>query len=917
MPIICVRAIRLAHSVPSLCFLILAVASLSVAAPPWSPRVPLNDDWTTDGASDFMPTVASGGASTVLCAWNATAPGIRATTGPAVMIARSADRGETWQSPVEASRGTGAAADRIRLAGDKRGTWILAYAAGTPARLTVIRSTDDGRTWLAPVQFDTETAIPGIATDGQGNWMVTSGKADKVVIRYSANNGQTWSTRANLTVTGQQAFMSSHVVYVNSRWLVGWSPYLGTPVREPRLAESFSGGYSWTTRRMFAATVTENLEGLATDGNLNLFAVMTVGNATVGYHGKVWASLDVGQTWTAGPAFPTNTTAGLAVAANPAGNAVALLKRITPLARDAATEIVALRTANRGRTWEPAPAPIMPTTDIGSLACVGPDRWLAVAGIHPMVTGELGTYHDPEIFVSTATLAWPKADLDVVKTHVPANPVARDSDVTFTIHVANLGPDTATGATVADYIPEGLVVTSAASTSGTVAITDGDVFAQLGDLPPGADATVTVGTHVTWSSVPATLGNTVFAESDAEDLDWENSTDTDPLMVRGTPDVSVTPMFGTYPGYGATVTSSPAGMPVICHFAVRNQGPDTAYDVGVTATLPAGLEIISRSVSQNVPILRNGSTFSAKFPHVSANVVAWLDVLVWPEIPGPLEISGMVSTIDLDPVASNNQASSVLTVTQGVADLSLTSFWPESTATVGSKSVFPFYLQNKGPSTMRNLRVQARMSPGLGIVETTAPKGGSFTLKPGGFTFDLPTTWTSMRFAEMAAVTVVPRSGGTFTIVARTDSPYLDPTPQDNVVTRTIVVPLPAFGPDLVPALSRTSARTIGAGARARDLVMWTGAVTNAGNRASTASTTVRFVLSDDPVPDETDRELGWMAVTTLQPGRRVQRSFSLYLPAGVRAADKYLVAVADPTDRVAERDEPNNVVVAGPLVVK
>ena len=72
------------------------------------------------------------------------------------------------------------------------------------------------------------------------------------------------------------------------------------------------------------------------------------------------------------------------------------------------------------------------------------------------------------------------ADLAIVKTDA-ADPVLTGANVTYTLTVTNNGPATATGVTVADTVPAGLVFVSAAPSQGTCTGTTCD----LGSLTPG------------------------------------------------------------------------------------------------------------------------------------------------------------------------------------------------------------------------------------------------------------------------------------------------------------------------------------------------------------------------------------------------------------------------------------------------
>ena len=90
---------------------------------------------------------------------------------------------------------------------------------------------------------------------------------------------------------------------------------------------------------------------------------------------------------------------------------------------------------------------------------------------------------------STATLTTgaPQADIETVKSG-PTTVVAGQA-ATYTISVENHGPSDAASVTVADTLPLGATVVSAASTRGSCAA---PATCDLGPLPVGATATITV-----------------------------------------------------------------------------------------------------------------------------------------------------------------------------------------------------------------------------------------------------------------------------------------------------------------------------------------------------------------------------------------------------------------------------------------
>ena len=126
------------------------------------------------------------------------------------------------------------------------------------------------------------------------------------------------------------------------------------------------------------------------------------------------------------------------------------------------------------------------------------------------------------------------SDLRITKTDSP-DPVNVGSTLTYTIRVQNLGPDTATGATVTDQLPKGVDFVSAAATAGQCARKGKKVICDLGGLNAptidyGSPPTVTI------SVIPrqvGTISNAASVKGDQKDPVGSNNTATATTSVVG------------------------------------------------------------------------------------------------------------------------------------------------------------------------------------------------------------------------------------------------------------------------------------------------------------------------------------------------------------------------------------------------
>lgn len=89
--------------------------------------------------------------------------------------------------------------------------------------------------------------------------------------------------------------------------------------------------------------------------------------------------------------------------------------------------------------------------------------------------------------------------------------------------------------------------------------------------------------------------------------------------------------------------------------------------------------------------------------------------------------------------------------------------------------------------------------------------------------------------------------------------------------------------------------------------------VVNQGTVAAAAST-AKFHLSDDAFFDASDTYLNKAKVAALKPSLAKDVSLKATLPPGANASGKYVIAVLDGDNQVAERSEGNNIIVYGPL---
>ena len=179
-----------------------------------------------------------------------------------------------------------------------------------------------------------------------------------------------------------------------------------------------------------------------------------------------------------------------------------------------------------------------------------------------------------------------RADLAVQQTDAP-DPAVVNGSVTYLATVTNAGPSTAQSVTLSDSLPNSATLQSATPSQGTCGPgPSGFVICALGDLAPGAAATVTVTVHPFNSETlinHVDVSSSVTPDPNVANNSWNELTTVLPL----TADVSI------------SVSHVPAqpvvGEPLTYAITATNGGPSTATTVVVTDTLPSGVTFVSVS----------------------------------------------------------------------------------------------------------------------------------------------------------------------------------------------------------------------------------------------------------------------------------------------------------------------------------
>ena len=274
------------------------------------------------------------------------------------------------------------------------------------------------------------------------------------------------------------------------------------------------------------------------------------------------------------------------------------------------------------------------------------------------------------------------ADLSVDATVDRASAPVGDT-VTFTVTAANRGPNGATGVTIADAVPVGIVLVSAMPSRGTYDAATG--LWTVGALDASLQATLTIVARV--DQPGASVNQAAVASLDQIDPNPLNNTAAVSVNAAGDADLRVTKAISnSAPGVGAPVTYT---------IAVTNLGPAPAAATEILDALPAGLSFVSAIASQGTYDQATGVwTLGA----ISVNETVTLSITATVTGLGALDNTAAVqSSTTVDPNPANDRGS-ISETPSIIADLVVTKTPSTPAVAVGGSLTWTIVVTNHGPS---------------------------------------------------------------------------------------------------------------------------------------------------------------------------------------------------------------------------
>jgi uncharacterized repeat protein (TIGR01451 family)/fimbrial isopeptide formation D2 family protein len=566
-------------------------------------------------------------------------------------------------------------------------------------------------------------------------------------------------------------------------------------------------------------------------------------------------------------------------------------------------------TPQGGTAFAPIPA-VSPTGGVWAVPTIAPGASLiltitatadAVGVSYNTVTITKSSTYDPNEGNNTAKTPTDPQEADLVVTKTVDNPRPQVGDnVTFTVTLQNLGPNTAASVVVADAVASltGLQLVSATASAGSYSALTGDW--TLGSVASGAVETLTIVAKVlepTSGAAPSQT-NTATATSTTPDPNPGNNTDSateTPLQA----DLAVSKIVSDpTPNVGDTIEFA---------IGVANYGPDTATQVVVNDLLPAGVTFVSYQASQGTYVSGTGvwtigTVTTADFPVLV--ITATVDRPV-SGVPSPATNTATVSGREYDPNPDNNTDS--VTETPQYADLAVDKQVSDATPNVGDTITYTITLTNLGVDTATGVTLLDQVPAGLQFV-SAQPSQGTYTVGTG--IWDVGTVDTVYpRTLTIQAIVLAPSSGApqpqTNTASVRTSDQY-DPDPTNNTDS---VVETPTYADLKVEKIVSDARPNVG------DTITFTVTLSNLGKDTATEVTIADTLpaglafLSATPAQGSYDPGTGIWEVGSLASLGSTTLTITALVVSGVAQTNVATVASArefdpDPTNNTGSATE-------------
>jgi uncharacterized repeat protein (TIGR01451 family) len=277
-----------------------------------------------------------------------------------------------------------------------------------------------------------------------------------------------------------------------------------------------------------------------------------------------------------------------------------------------------------------------------------------------------------------------EADLGVTLVD-SADPVLVGDSFNYDLTVSNVGPDPATGVTLALSLPaETAFVSAPAGCAHSGEASDGTVTCDIGDLAVEGSAALTVSVQALVSGETPALA-TATVDSNEVDANLSNNQASEETTIESLPvpqaDLAVTV---TMPDVSLDLGEELATFNVV----VTNNGPDSGEVVVAVNTLPAGFTMVSATSAAGTCTEAAG-VISCAFGSMANGQSATITVVATPSTFGAFVFQATVGSTTADPDLTNNVAQAAFNVVQVLPQV-ITTTTAAPTTTAATPDTLPF-----------------------------------------------------------------------------------------------------------------------------------------------------------------------------------------------------------------------------------
>ncbi|MEM7093500.1 MAG: hypothetical protein AAF567_10900 [Actinomycetota bacterium] len=304
------------------------------------------------------------------------------------------------------------------------------------------------------------------------------------------------------------------------------------------------------------------------------------------------------------------------------------------------------------------------------------------------------------------------------------DPVTAGNQFAYTIDVINDGPSPAINAIVTDMLPAGLTFVSGAGCSALGPIVTCNLATPLG---VGATDSAVITVLADADGPATTVTNTATVTSDTTDPNVTNNDGSETTEIVRSTDVSIIKS-------GPTAVVS-AGTDLAYTLTVTNVGPSTAKNTVVSDVLPTGTTLAS-AVASDGSTCAGDPLLTCDLGELDPTEVVTIDIVVSSDptlTPATILTNAVSVTTDTPETSDTNNASSVDTPIDRVADLVITKDGPAS-IDAGEIVSFSVTVTNDGPSVATAPVISDNLPAPLVFDAATSSPACTLSAPPQGVT---------------------------------------------------------------------------------------------------------------------------------------------------------------------------------------